>query len=111
MSNIFSKLSHSLSGSKLVLAGAAIATSAVIGSAGVAAAQSWHHHWNHHVDPKIAHFCKDNYHELGFYKFSDCVKAFQHHKGHGYGYGGHHHHHHHHGHGHGNHGDNDNQDN
>jgi hypothetical protein len=75
-----------LKGSKLVLGGIVIATSAIVGTAGIAAAEQ---------TPKVPFdqnkvlFCKYNYKKLGFKNVGQCISAFN--KGHGYGgngYGG-----------------------
>ncbi|HSW80632.1 MAG TPA: hypothetical protein VLG47_07685 [Candidatus Saccharimonadales bacterium] len=101
MTNIFSKFSlHGLGGCKLMLAGATVATTAIVGTAGVAAAHPWHHwQWHHNNgNAQAVKFCKLHYKDLGFNTQADCVKAFNHGHGHGYGYGKdpHHKHHHHH---------------
>lgn len=86
---------------KLVLGFIGAITVAVVGSAGVAAAQSMNdNNMDHNSGDMhgIVAFCKDKYKDLGFKNVGQCVSFFVHHKGHGYGYGGngHHHHHHHH---------------
>jgi hypothetical protein len=86
-----------LPGSKLVLGGLAIAASAIVGTAGVAAAQ---HTSDSSSTPSVVAMCKKDFKQLGFKNTGDCVS---HENGHGHGYGGdgdHDHDDHHHNHGH-----------
>jgi hypothetical protein len=71
-----------LLGSKLVLGGAALAVSAVVGTAGLASAE---HAASPLATPAITAKCKQDFKQLGFKNVGDCVS---HENGHGHGYGG-----------------------
>lgn len=95
---------------RMVLVGAAIASTAIVGSAGMAAAQQFNHH-DDQGPPGIVMKCKFDYKQLGYSNRGQCVSTLMHEQ-HGYGYGGNGHdngHHHHNGNGHGD-GDNDQDD-
>lgn len=68
---------------KIILGLVAAFTTATIGSAGIAAAQSPSTGDNN--SQSFVNFCKQNYHQLGYSNLGQCVS---HHNGHGHGYGG-----------------------
>lgn len=79
-----------LLGGKLAVGGAAIAATAIIGSAGVVAAQQFspNSSGNNSGTPAIVAKCKANFRQLGFQNVGQCVSTLVHQQ-HGYGYGGH----------------------
>jgi hypothetical protein len=87
-------------GSKLVLGGIVVAASAIVGTAGMAAAQQTN---NESFNQNKVALCKKEFRKLGFKNVGQCVSFFSH--GHGYGGDGDHDHddhghgnqHHHHG--------------
>ena len=69
---------------KIILGLIATIATAVIGSAGVVAAQSPDNN-NSSDTPSFVSFCKTHYQQLGFSNVGQCVS---HHNDHGHGYGG-----------------------
>lgn len=72
-----------LLGNKLVLGGVTVAASALVGTAGMAAAQA---HDPASPTPAAVAKCKQDYKLLGFKNVGQCVSAFEH-QLHGYGGG------------------------
>jgi hypothetical protein len=72
--------------SKLAIGGATIATTAIVGSAGIAAAQALNMPAT--GTPAAVAKCKTDFKALGFKNVGQCVAAYQHSIGHGNGYGG-----------------------
>jgi len=84
-------------GSKLILGGVTVAVSAIVGTAGIAAAHGLGGS-DSNMPVNVAQ-CKTDYKKFGYKNVGQCVSDFaRHHGGMGYGYGGqgHHKHHHHH---------------